>query len=60
MKVDPVESGAFTLAAACGPFTADLDLSYTALATLVEAIKKDKPSVLLLVSIIIDCFAKEL
>jgi DNA polymerase alpha subunit B len=60
MKVDPVESGAFSLVAACGPFTADSDLSYTFLASLVEAVKKDKPSVLLLVSIIMNCFAKEL
>ncbi|KAF7768093.1 hypothetical protein Agabi119p4_7336 [Agaricus bisporus var. burnettii] len=54
MKVDPVESGAFSLIAACGPFTADSDLSYTFLASLVEAAKKDKPSALLLVGPFVD------
>lgn len=60
MKVDPVESGAFSLIAACGPFTADSDLNYTFLASLVEAAKKDKPSALLLVSIITSRFVEEL
>lgn len=49
MKVDPVDSKAFSMAIACGPFTADSDLTYKPLLDVVEALQKDKPSVLLLV-----------
>jgi len=49
--VDPVDSSAFSLAIACGPFTADSDLTYAPFASMVEALQKDKPSALLLVLI---------
>jgi hypothetical protein len=51
MKVDsdPIDSSAFSLVIACGPFTADSDLTYTPLANLIETLQKDKPSALLLV-----------
>ncbi|KAF5360776.1 hypothetical protein D9756_004854 [Leucocoprinus leucothites] len=54
MKVDPVDSSAFSLAVACGPFTSDSDLTYAPLASIVEALQKDKPSALLLVGPFID------
>jgi len=49
--VDPVHSSAFSLAIACGPFTADSDLAYAPFASMIEALQKDKPSALLLVLI---------
>ncbi|KAF9454852.1 alpha DNA polymerase [Macrolepiota fuliginosa MF-IS2] len=54
MKVDPVDASAFSLAIACGPFTADSDLDYAPLASIVETLQKDKPSAVLLVGPFID------
>jgi len=50
--VDPQDSSAFSLAIACGPFTADSDLTYAPFANMVEALQKDKPSALLLVLVL--------
>ncbi|KXN88118.1 DNA polymerase alpha subunit B [Leucoagaricus sp. SymC.cos] len=54
MKVDPVDSNSFSLAIACGPFTADSDLTYVPLANLIETLQKGKPSALLLIGPFID------
>lgn len=51
MKIDAPDFGSFSLAVACGPFTADSDLNYTPLASLLETLRNDKPSALLLVRI---------
>lgn len=50
--MDPLDSSTFSLAIACGPFTADSDLTYAPFANMIEALHKDKPSALLLVLVL--------